>query len=509
MSSAPDVGVSVLTGRLLLSGKEAAVSPAVLEAHSVQHVLSVTTEPLQSPEVEQSLQGGITFSHVSASGATSTMMALNALLAANDAIETALQSHPNGHVLVHCSRGPQRGGASVAVGAAHLMKSSGLALCDALTRCAAHPRGLLLSALYALELRLHGSPSDLPASLSTYWELPPDDASLPGAELPQPPLSAASVAPRTGTDLSSESVAVARGAAMRVRCVSRDPQIAAVSGLVSAAEAEELLAIGRTRLAPSLVARTARSQEASGEAEAWRTSSSCSLWGSVLRPQGHGGRGTSGDDADLQQQQQQQQRQQRQPASAMEDEEYEEYEEPVYTAVLERAAYLCGLSPDHAEDLQLVHYSPSQQYREHTDYFSPTQDASHAERCASGGNRLVTVFCCLAAADVGGTTDFPQLGLSFALGVGEALVWMNIDKSGMLDGRTLHAGRPVEVGEKAGLNIWLRQRLRTEPAPSLSDVQGSGRGTRGTAWRPLRPPPRQTHASPAAQNAIAQRERLS
>ena len=35
---------------------------------------------------------------------------------------------------------------------------------------------------------------------------------------------------------------------------------------------------------------------------------------------------------------------------------------------------------------------------------------------------------------------------------------MNVDRHGCLDGRTLHAGRPIDAGEKLGLNVWLRQR---------------------------------------------------
>ena len=39
-----------------------------------------------------------------------------------------------------------------------------------------------------------------------------------------------------------------------------------------------------------------------------------------------------------------------------------------------------------------------------------------------------------------------------------ALVWYNLDRDGRPDRLTLHAGEPVERGEKWGMNIWLRER---------------------------------------------------
>ena len=43
-----------------------------------------------------------------------------------------------------------------------------------------------------------------------------------------------------------------------------------------------------------------------------------------------------------------------------------------------------------------------------------------------------------------------------------ALVWYNLDRDGRPDRLTLHAGEPVERGEKWGMNIWLRERAPPE-----------------------------------------------
>ena len=201
-----------------------------------------------------------------------------------------------------------------------------------------------------------------------------------------------------------------------------------------------------------------------------------------------------------------------------------------------------------------VRYLPGQQYREHCDWFSPSQDASCVARTRERGNRLVSIFACLQACERGGQTDFPRLGLRFELGLGEALLWMNVDRHGCLDGRTLHAGRPIDAGEKLGLNVWLRQRPSagavssaaqqllpgkagrraktkgdasrareiqdqfSSEGPSAcaehcaeravpSAVPSAMPSTATSAWRPSQPPPRPTLASPGAQLSDGLRER--
>jgi prolyl 4-hydroxylase len=42
--------------------------------------------------------------------------------------------------------------------------------------------------------------------------------------------------------------------------------------------------------------------------------------------------------------------------------------------------------------------------------------------------------------------------------VGTAIFWFNLDTSGEVDRRTLHAGAPVSSGTKVGMNIWTRER---------------------------------------------------
>lgn len=91
---------------------------------------------------------------------------------------------------------------------------------------------------------------------------------------------------------------------------------------------------------------------------------------------------------------------------------------------------------------------------------------------------------------------------------GDALYWLNIDRSGRLDSRTLHAGRPVIAGEKWGCNVWLRQRPVTRPGGG----RGGGGGTSGeplSPWHPTYAAPRLTHAHEVGQTSTLRKERIA
>ncbi|KAF2740630.1 hypothetical protein EJ04DRAFT_507656 [Polyplosphaeria fusca] len=126
------------------------------------------------------------------------------------------------------------------------------------------------------------------------------------------------------------------------------------------------------------------------------------------------------------------------------------------------------------EPLQAVQYSLNQNYAPHTDWFtSPSQTTPEF-----GGNRASSFFVYVhAGADIaGGGTQFPLLdaphderwcefvncdagwdeGVTFRPIPRNAVFWRNL-KGGRGDRRTLHAGLPVQRGEKLGMNIWTRE----------------------------------------------------
>jgi prolyl 4-hydroxylase len=130
------------------------------------------------------------------------------------------------------------------------------------------------------------------------------------------------------------------------------------------------------------------------------------------------------------------------------------------------------------EPLQLVQYAQNQEYHAHTDWFtSPAQTTSEF-----GGNRLSSFFVYVHASSdiIGGGTQFPLLdapdderwcdwlncdaeledGVVFRPLQGNAVFWRNLVevKKGTHAGdrRTVHAGLPVQRGEKTGMNVWTR-----------------------------------------------------
>uniref|UniRef100_A0A061QQ30 Prolyl 4-hydroxylase n=2 Tax=Tetraselmis sp. GSL018 TaxID=582737 RepID=A0A061QQ30_9CHLO len=130
---------------------------------------------------------------------------------------------------------------------------------------------------------------------------------------------------------------------------------------------------------------------------------------------------------------------------------------PAATVALLRASHLAGLSPQHAEALQVVHYDRTQRYNAHYDYFQENLPG-YKQRLGTRGQRVVTCFVYLNDVEEGGCTYFPQLEMRFRPKKGCAVLWYNLDENGKPDSRTLHAGEPVAAGEKWGMNIWLRER---------------------------------------------------
>jgi len=135
---------------------------------------------------------------------------------------------------------------------------------------------------------------------------------------------------------------------------------------------------------------------------------------------------------------------------------------------------------------QLVRYFPGQRYDLHTDFWPKHQILSDG----SGRlfNRCASFFVFLRDNCTGGETYFPEVdvldkdegrggeleglfegkvgrggGEGAAKGVkfrpirGNAVFWVNLDEGGKGDRRVVHAGLPVEEGEKIGMNIWPRR----------------------------------------------------
>ncbi|MEO7814014.1 MAG: 2OG-Fe(II) oxygenase [Sphingomicrobium sp.] len=99
------------------------------------------------------------------------------------------------------------------------------------------------------------------------------------------------------------------------------------------------------------------------------------------------------------------------------------------------------------EPLHVLRYVPGQQYRPHHDAhaFAPVEK-----------RRIATALLYLNDAYEGGETNFPELGITVRGGIGDLLIFNNLDPASMPDPRMIHAGLPITAGEKWLATRWIR-----------------------------------------------------
>lgn len=226
-----------------------------------------------------------------------------------------------------------------------------------------------------------------------------------GGIAPLPALSVEDIATRStaGTLLLEDGLQ-----APLARAVSERPRVAVIDGLLSADECRLLIAAARPMLHRSLAI-----DERTGEASAMqiRTSSDASFDPLV-------------EDLSLR-------------------------------LVQQRMASAAGMELVQAEHLVVLAYEPGQEYRPHRDYRSPE---SLRDDVPEAGNRARTICVYLNEPEAGGETAFPVSGVTVEPQAGRAVVFDNLLADGSPDADSLHAGLPVQHGEKWLATLWLRER---------------------------------------------------
>lgn len=122
-------------------------------------------------------------------------------------------------------------------------------------------------------------------------------------------------------------------------------------------------------------------------------------------------------------------------------------EDLVIQALNRRIAAASGTSHEAGEPLQILRYTPGQQYRPHFDAFDRIDN-----------QRLLTMLVYLNEDYEGGQTVFTHNGLTFRGRAGDGLLFRNATESGARDETAQHAGLPVLRGEKWLASRWIRQR---------------------------------------------------
>ncbi|MBY4949385.1 2OG-Fe(II) oxygenase [Cupriavidus respiraculi] len=131
-------------------------------------------------------------------------------------------------------------------------------------------------------------------------------------------------------------------------------------------------------------------------------------------------------------------------------------EHPLIERLEARIAAVTGVPVEHGEGLQILNYKPGAEYQPHFDFFNPGRQGE-ARQLKVGGQRVATLVIYLNNVPAGGGTAFPKVGLEVTPVRGNAVFFAYLGDDGSLDERTLHAGLPVEQGEKWIATKWLRQ----------------------------------------------------
>jgi prolyl 4-hydroxylase len=118
---------------------------------------------------------------------------------------------------------------------------------------------------------------------------------------------------------------------------------------------------------------------------------------------------------------------------------------------------LSGLDPAFGEPLQGQRYAEGQEFKAHTDYFTPG-GRDYDRYCALSGNRTWTFMIYLNDVPAGGATRFKMLDKIVQPEAGKLLCWNNRLTDGAVNPATLHHGMKVRKGIKYVITKWYRER---------------------------------------------------
>ncbi len=117
---------------------------------------------------------------------------------------------------------------------------------------------------------------------------------------------------------------------------------------------------------------------------------------------------------------------------------------------------LSGIDPAYGEPLQGQRYAEGQEFKAHTDYFTPG-GRDYDRYCALSGNRTWTFMIYLNDVAAGGATRFKVLDKMFQPEAGKLLCWNNRLADGGVNHATLHHGMKVRKGVKYVITKWYRE----------------------------------------------------
>lgn len=137
-------------------------------------------------------------------------------------------------------------------------------------------------------------------------------------------------------------------------------------------------------------------------------------------------------------------------------------DKPATARLEQKIARTLGLRSEWGEVCQGQKYLVGQEFKPHTDYFTPGTP-EYTKYASQRGQRTWTFTVYLNDCPKGGATDFPEIGQRFYPKRGQATIWNNLLPGGQINPFTLHHGMPVEEGEKIIITKWFRARGECSP----------------------------------------------
>jgi hypothetical protein len=127
-----------------------------------------------------------------------------------------------------------------------------------------------------------------------------------------------------------------------------------------------------------------------------------------------------------------------------------------------RISAVLGLRSVQFEAMNILHYNPGEEFIAHYDFLDDAKPGMAADK-SQRGQRIVTFLVYLNDAFEGGETAFPRLNYAFKGGVGDAIMFGNVDARGAPELDSMHAGVAPTSGEKWLLSQWVRDRPQSRP----------------------------------------------
>jgi prolyl 4-hydroxylase len=130
--------------------------------------------------------------------------------------------------------------------------------------------------------------------------------------------------------------------------------------------------------------------------------------------------------------------------------------DPLVAAVDAMLCDFLGLPAAASEPIQGQRYAAGQEFKPHTDTFTPG-GADFFAHCAEQGQRTWTAMLYLNQPEDGGATRFKAIGKTIQPEPGKLVAWNNLLPDHSPNDATLHQGMKVRRGTKYILTKWFRE----------------------------------------------------